>query len=51
MHPQGFDCLLGLVTRNYNSKVIVFCSTKEAAHRIAIVFGLCGLKFAEIHGN
>jgi len=43
--------LLSLVTRNYNSKVIVFCSTKEAAHRIAIVFGLCGLKFAEIHGN
>lgn len=71
----------GLASRNYNSRVIIFCSTKEVhaavsrvfrstnrqlwqfeaspgseslcqvTHRLAIIFGLCGLKFAEIHGN
>eukprot|EP00435_Cladocopium_sp_Y103_P070812 s102_g36.t1 len=43
--------LLSLASRNYNSRVIIFCSTKEVTHRLAIIFGLCGLKFAEIHGN
>mmetsp|Transcript_84479 Transcript_84479/g.219953 ORF Transcript_84479/g.219953 Transcript_84479/m.219953 type:complete len:712 (-) Transcript_84479:61-2196(-) len=43
--------LLSLVMRSYKGKVIVFCSTKDSAHRLAIVFGLCGLSFAEIHGN
>ncbi|CAJ1373408.1 unnamed protein product, partial [Effrenium voratum] len=43
--------LLSLVSRNYDSKVIVFCSTKQVAHRLAIIFGLCRLKFAEIHGE
>eukprot|EP00933_Yihiella_yeosuensis_P083306 TRINITY_DN9749_c0_g5_i1.p1 TRINITY_DN9749_c0_g5~~TRINITY_DN9749_c0_g5_i1.p1 ORF type:complete len:472 (+),score=107.75 TRINITY_DN9749_c0_g5_i1:23-1438(+) len=43
--------LLSLCTRNYTKKVIIFCSTKQAAHRLAILFGLCGMKFAEIHGN
>jgi len=31
--------------------VIIFCKTKWDAHRLAIIFGLCGLRFAEIHGN
>ncbi|CAL1130462.1 unnamed protein product [Cladocopium goreaui] len=43
--------LLSLASRNYNSRVIIFCSTKEVTHRLAIIFGLSGLKFAEIHGN
>jgi len=29
-----------------------FCSgTKQAAHRLKIIFGLAGLKAAELHGN
>jgi len=43
--------LMSLVSRSYKSRVIVFCATRHAAHRLAIVFGLCGLSFAEIHGN
>jgi len=43
--------LMSLVTRNYNERVIVFCATRQSAHRLAIMFGLCGLKFTEIHGN
>lgn len=43
--------LMSLVTRNYKERVIVFCATRSSAHRLAIVFGLCGLKFTEIHGN
>lgn len=43
--------LLSLVTRSYKDRTIVFCATKQAAHRLAILFGLCGLTFAEIHGN
>lgn len=43
--------LLSLCTRNYTSRVIIFCATKQTAHRLAIIFGLCGLSFAQIHGN
>mmetsp|Transcript_85186 Transcript_85186/g.189354 ORF Transcript_85186/g.189354 Transcript_85186/m.189354 type:complete len:677 (+) Transcript_85186:76-2106(+) len=43
--------LLSLVFRNYTKRVIIFCATKQAAHRVAIIFGLLGLSFAEIHGN
>merc|ERR1719454_736954 len=37
--------LMSLVTRNYKERVIIFCATRQSAHRLAIVFGLCGLKF------
>lgn len=43
--------LMSLVTRNYQKRVIVFCATRQSAHRLAILFGLCELKFTEIHGN
>jgi len=43
--------LLSLCTRVYTKGVIIFCATKKAAHRLAMVFGLSGLSFAEIHGN
>merc|ERR1719198_1180064 len=43
--------LMRLVKRNYKERVIIFCATRQSAHRIAILFGLCGLKFTEIHGN
>mmetsp|Transcript_97488 Transcript_97488/g.271291 ORF Transcript_97488/g.271291 Transcript_97488/m.271291 type:complete len:420 (+) Transcript_97488:612-1871(+) len=43
--------LLSLCTRVYQAGVIVFCSTRKDAHRLAMIFGLAGLNFAEIHGN
>merc|ERR1712039_581061 len=42
---------MSLVERNYTTRVIIFCATKHGAHRLAIIFGLCGKRFAEIHGN
>ncbi|CAI0393281.1 unnamed protein product [Linum tenue] len=43
--------LLALCTKTFTSKVIVFSGTKQAAHRLKILFGLAGLKAAELHGN
>lgn len=43
--------LLGLLTRTFKSRTIVFFDTKFAAHRLMIVCGLCGIKCAELHGN
>merc|ERR1712194_642455 len=42
--------LLGLLTRTFKSRTIVFFDTKFAAHRLMIVCELCGLKCAELHG-
>ncbi|KAG5414318.1 hypothetical protein IGI04_001885 [Brassica rapa subsp. trilocularis] len=42
---------LSLCTRTFKSKVIIFSGTKQAAHRLKILFGLAGLKAAELHGN
>ena len=43
--------LLSLVTRTFTSKVIVFLASKRHAHRVKVLFGLFGLKAAELHGN
>ncbi|XP_078448279.1 DEA(D/H)-box RNA helicase family protein isoform X1 [Wolffia australiana] len=43
--------LLALCARTFTRKVIIFSGTKEAAHRLKIIFGLAGLKAAELHGN
>ncbi|XP_055834728.1 DEAD-box ATP-dependent RNA helicase 28 isoform X2 [Solanum dulcamara] len=43
--------LLSLCTKTFTSKVIVFSGTKQAAHRLKIIFGLLGFKAAELHGN
>ncbi|KAH9307942.1 hypothetical protein KI387_035853, partial [Taxus chinensis] len=43
--------LLALCSRNFTSKVIIFSGTKRAAHRLKILFGLSGLKAAELHGD
>uniref|UniRef100_A0A0D6QTT0 RNA helicase n=1 Tax=Araucaria cunninghamii TaxID=56994 RepID=A0A0D6QTT0_ARACU len=43
--------LLALCSRTFTSKVIVFSGTKQEAHRLKILFGLSGLKAAELHGN
>ncbi|CAD7972847.1 unnamed protein product [Amoebophrya sp. A25] len=43
--------LLHLCRTIYQQGVIVFFQTKRQCHRMAIIFGLFGLKFAELHGN
>lgn len=43
--------LLSLIIRNYTKRVIIFCATRIIVHRIAILLGLSGMRFAEIHGH
>ena len=43
--------LLSLVTRTFTSRAIVFLASKKLAHRVKVLFGLFGLKAAELHGN
>ncbi|XP_077246250.1 DEA(D/H)-box RNA helicase family protein [Tasmannia lanceolata] len=43
--------LLALCSKTFTSKVIIFSGTKQAAHRLKILFGLSGYKAAELHGN
>ncbi|KAH9693410.1 DEAD-box ATP-dependent RNA helicase 28 [Citrus sinensis] len=43
--------LLSLCSKTFTSKVIIFSGTKQAAHRLKILFGLAALKAAELHGN
>ncbi|KAI9197522.1 P-loop containing nucleoside triphosphate hydrolase protein [Polychytrium aggregatum] len=43
--------LVALCRRTYKSEVIIFFRSKAAAHHMKIVFGLLGLKAAELHGN
>lgn len=44
-------CLLWLCENVYTDKVIVFFRQKREAHRVRIIFGLCGLKVTELHGD
>ncbi|XP_022976906.1 DEAD-box ATP-dependent RNA helicase 28 isoform X1 [Cucurbita maxima] len=43
--------LLALCSKRFTSKAIIFSGTKQAAHRLKILFGLAGFKAAELHGN
>ena len=43
--------LLAMCSKTFTSKAIIFGGTKQAAHRLKIIFGLVGLKAAELHGN
>ncbi|KAF3293334.1 nucleolar DEAD-box protein required for synthesis of 60S ribosomal subunit [Orbilia oligospora] len=43
--------LVLLVTELYKSRCIVFFRSKVYAHRVRIIFGLLGLKAAELHGS
>ncbi|KAK1322146.1 DEAD-box ATP-dependent RNA helicase 28 [Acorus calamus] len=43
--------LLAICSNAFTSKVIIFSGTKQTAHRLKIIFGLAGLKAAELHGN
>ncbi|CAG8551099.1 2222_t:CDS:2 [Ambispora gerdemannii] len=43
--------LLALCCRTFKTRVIIFLKSKALAHEMKIVFGLMGLKAAELHGN
>ncbi|KAE8150886.1 P-loop containing nucleoside triphosphate hydrolase protein [Aspergillus avenaceus] len=43
--------LLNLCKEIYTGRVIVFFRQKKEAHRVRIVFGILGLKAAELHGG
>lgn len=43
--------LLYLCENVYTDRVIVFFRQKKEAHRVRVIFGLCGLKATELHGN
>jgi ATP-dependent RNA helicase DDX27 len=43
--------LLYLCSKVYTDRVIVFFRQKKEAHRARIIFGLSGLKAAELHGS
>ena len=43
--------VLGLCQRTFKRNCIVFFPQKHHAHRMALIFGLAGLKMAELHGN
>ncbi|KAI0997780.1 ATP-dependent RNA helicase [Podosphaera aphanis] len=43
--------LLYLCKNVYTNRVIVFFRQKKEAHRVRIIFGLLGLKAAELHGS
>jgi ATP-dependent RNA helicase DDX27 len=44
-------CLLYLCKNIYTERAIVFFRQKKDAHRIRVIFALCGLKAAELHGS
>ncbi|ELR20123.1 DEAD/DEAH box helicase domain containing protein [Acanthamoeba castellanii str. Neff] len=43
--------LLALCTRSFKKRVLIFFRAKKEAHRLKVIFGLAGLKAAELHGN
>ena len=43
--------LMHLCSTVYTDRVIIFFRQKKEAHRVRIIFGLCGFKAAELHGS
>ena len=43
--------LLHLCTEVFTDRTIIFFRQKKEAHRVRIIFGLCGLKASELHGS
>lgn len=43
--------LMYLCQTIYTDRVIIFFRQKKEAHRVRIIFGLCGIKAAELHGS
>ncbi|KAJ5167283.1 ATP-dependent RNA helicase drs1 [Penicillium canariense] len=48
---KRLGCLLHLCKEIYTGRVIIFFRQKKEAHRVRIIFGLFGLKAAELHGS
>jgi ATP-dependent RNA helicase DDX27 len=44
-------CLMYICQNVYTDRVIIFFRQKKEAHRVRVVFALCGLKASELHGN
>ena len=44
-------CLMYLCKNVYTDRTIVFFRQKKEAHRVRVIFSLCGLKAAELHGS
>ena len=40
-----------LCSTAFTDRVIIFFRQKKEAHRVRIIFGLCGFKAAELHGS
>jgi ATP-dependent RNA helicase DDX27 len=50
--PRAKEAVLVAVCRRaFRGKTIVFFRSKAAAHRVQVVFGLAGLRGAELHGD
>ena len=43
--------VLSLLGRAFSRRAIVFCATKQGAHRLKVLAGLVGLAAAELHGD
>ena len=43
--------LMYLCQNIYTERVIIFFRQKKEAHRVRVIFGLCGIKAAELHGS
>jgi len=43
--------LMYLCQNIYTDRVIIFFRQKKEAHRVRIIFGICGIKAAELHGS
>eukprot|EP01113_Clastostelium_recurvatum_P037340 TRINITY_DN5444_c0_g1_i3.p1 TRINITY_DN5444_c0_g1~~TRINITY_DN5444_c0_g1_i3.p1 ORF type:complete len:353 (-),score=123.14 TRINITY_DN5444_c0_g1_i3:25-1083(-) len=43
--------LLSLCSRSVGAGTIIFIKLKSEAHRMRVIFGICGLKVAELHGD
>ncbi|KAF2143437.1 uncharacterized protein K452DRAFT_268968 [Aplosporella prunicola CBS 121167] len=43
--------LMYLCEKVYTDRVIIFFRQKKEAHRVRVLFGLCGIKAAELHGS
>lgn len=43
--------LVSLCMRHFQRRCIIFFRSKVSAHQMKIIFGLLGLKAAELHGN
>ena len=45
------EAALLLLAQEFKDRVIIFFKTKRACHRVAILFGLVGMKVKELHGD